>query len=105
MDLIEPSLPLITKPMPLIPIMTTGILQGDIEAMMEANMGAVFQAHGLGHFMGLDTHDVGGRKGTPVFTQDGFKSLRCCRVLQPGKSLIFWVLLIVCVPVCMFICN
>lgn len=64
-----------------------GILVGEVDAMMEANMGAVFQSHGLGHFMGLDTHDVGGRVGTPVLTKDGFKSLRCCRVLLPGMVL------------------
>jgi hypothetical protein len=28
--------------------------------MLEQNLGAVFMPHGLGHFMGLDTHDVGG---------------------------------------------
>jgi Xaa-Pro dipeptidase len=37
-----------------------GIVQGDVDAMMECRLGAVFQPHGLGHFMGLDTHDVGG---------------------------------------------
>ncbi|XP_035708864.1 xaa-Pro dipeptidase isoform X2 [Folsomia candida] len=37
-----------------------GILQGDIDAMMKANLAATFQPHGLGHFMGCDVHDVGG---------------------------------------------
>ena len=43
--------------------------------------------HGLGHFLGLDTHDVG---GIPVDQFDkrpkelGYKSLRCLRVLEKG---------------------
>lgn len=37
-----------------------GILTGDVDAMMKVRMGAVFFPHGLGHFMGIDTHDVGG---------------------------------------------
>lgn len=37
-----------------------GLLQGDVDDMMKVHLGAVFMPHGLGHFMGLDTHDVGG---------------------------------------------
>ena len=37
-----------------------GILKGDVEAMMNERLGAVFMPHGLGHFMGKDVHDVGG---------------------------------------------
>jgi hypothetical protein len=37
-----------------------GILRGDVEAMMKIRLGAVFMPHGLGHFLGLDTHDTGG---------------------------------------------
>lgn len=28
--------------------------------MMERRLGAVFMPHGLGHFLGIDTHDPGG---------------------------------------------
>lgn len=37
-----------------------GLLQGDVDEMVKFHLGAVFMPHGLGHFMGLDTHDVGG---------------------------------------------
>ena len=34
--------------------------QGDLEEMVKVYMGAVFFPHDLGHFVGIDTHDVGG---------------------------------------------
>ena len=39
-----------------------GVLHGSIEEMLspEINIGSYFMPHGLGHFIGLDTHDVGG---------------------------------------------
>lgn len=38
-----------------------GLLQGNLDDMMAVNLaGRVFQPHGLGHFIGLDVHDVGG---------------------------------------------
>jgi Xaa-Pro dipeptidase len=37
-----------------------GFLSGDVDAMMALHLGAVFMPHGLGHLLGLDTHDVGG---------------------------------------------
>lgn len=32
----------------------------DVNEMMVERLGAVFMPHGLGHFMGIDTHDTGG---------------------------------------------
>lgn len=37
-----------------------GLVKGDVNEMVEAGLGGTFQPHGLGHFMGLDVHDVGG---------------------------------------------
>jgi Xaa-Pro dipeptidase len=37
-----------------------GLLKGNIDDMEKVHLGAVFFPHGLGHFMGLDVHDVGG---------------------------------------------
>ena len=37
-----------------------GVLQGDVDEMIKVHLGAIFMPCGLGHFMGLDVHDVGG---------------------------------------------
>ena len=38
-----------------------GILHnGTVEEMERAYVGSVFMPHGLGHLLGLDTHDCGG---------------------------------------------
>ena len=65
-----------------------GLLRGDLEAMMEARLGAVFQPHGLGHLMGLDVHDVGGYpEGVSRPEEAGLKSLRTARILIEGMVL------------------
>src|SRR4051794_23164419 len=62
-----------------------GVLQGEVEAMMEARLGAVFMPHGLGHFLGLDTHDTGGYPaGTERISAPGLRSLRTVRTLEEG---------------------
>lgn len=61
-----------------------------LEEMIEADLGAIFMPHGLGHLIGLDTHDVGGytegitplRSGRP-----GLNKLRTARSLQEGMVL------------------
>jgi Xaa-Pro dipeptidase len=41
-------------------LLKMGVLNGTLEEVTAAHMGAVFMPHGLGHFFGLWTHDVGG---------------------------------------------
>lgn len=62
-----------------------GLVTGDVEEMMEADIFALFFPHGLGHFLGLDTHDVGGYpKGVERIERPGIKYLRVRRELIPG---------------------
>jgi len=70
-------------------LLENGILQGNIDEMMASNLGARFQPHGLGHFMGMDVHDVGGYlEGHPERHQlPGLRNLRTARVLQANMVL------------------
>ncbi|MBO6621962.1 MAG: aminopeptidase P family protein [Balneola sp.] len=62
-----------------------GIVKGNVDDMMEENIFALFFPHGLGHFLGLDTHDVGGYpKGVDRIDRPGIKFLRARRELLPG---------------------
>lgn len=62
-----------------------GILEGTVDDLMENNIFALFFPHGLGHFLGLDTHDVGGYpKGVDRIDRPGIKYLRVRRELLPG---------------------
>ncbi|KAK9705385.1 hypothetical protein RND81_07G052500 [Saponaria officinalis] len=59
------------------------ILIGDVEDMMTQRLGAVFMPHGLGHLLGIDTHDPGGYlKGLERPKEPGLKSLRTARQLE-----------------------
>ncbi|XP_065849908.1 uncharacterized protein [Euphorbia lathyris] len=61
------------------------LLIGNVEDMMTERLGAVFMPHGLGHFLGLDTHDPGGYlKGPKKSEKPGLRSLRTARELQEG---------------------
>lgn len=66
-----------------------GLLKGDVEEMIRAGLGEVFQPHGLGHLLGLDVHDVGGYLPghPPRSTEPGLRKLRTARTLQAGMVL------------------
>ncbi|XP_031624855.1 xaa-Pro dipeptidase [Contarinia nasturtii] len=68
-----------------------GLLQGDVDAMIEAGINGVFQPHGLGHLIGIDVHDVGGYLDDcpPRPTRKGFTSLRFARNLKAGMYVTF----------------
>jgi len=61
----------------------------DIHALVKKRLGSVFMPHGLGHFIGIDTHDVGGYlKGYPLRPKErGLKSLRTARIMQQNMVL------------------
>ena len=60
-----------------------------VDDLVELRLGAVFMPHGLGHFIGIDTHDVGGYlPGHPERSSlPGLKSLRTARILQENMVL------------------
>lgn len=66
-----------------------GIVKGDVEEMIENRVGFLFMPHGLGHFIGIDTHDVGGYLPENPARSDkrGLKNLRTARVLEENQCI------------------
>ena len=67
-----------------------GLLLGEVDDMIDADLGAIFMPHGLGHLIGLDAHDVGGYTETitrPRSERPGLKKLRTARTLEAGMVL------------------
>ncbi len=89
-DMIEPGIKMETLHMQAARTMMEGlkeadIVSGSLDDLMENDIFALFFPHGLGHFLGLDTHDVGGYpKGVDKIDRPGVKYLRTRRSLQPG---------------------
>jgi len=64
------------------------LVYGEVEELMDQNLFALFFPHGLGHFLGIDTHDVGGyKKGVEPIQRPGIQYLRTRRELEPGMVL------------------
>lgn len=72
-----------------------GLVNGDLDTMVNEGVGGLFMPHGLGHAIGLDVHDmedlgeqyVGYREGLERSTQLGLKSLRLAKELETGNVL------------------
>eukprot|EP00571_Detonula_confervacea_P014720 CAMPEP_0172298526 /NCGR_PEP_ID=MMETSP1058-20130122/1142_1 /TAXON_ID=83371 /ORGANISM="Detonula confervacea, Strain CCMP 353" /LENGTH=524 /DNA_ID=CAMNT_0013007803 /DNA_START=424 /DNA_END=1998 /DNA_ORIENTATION=- len=66
-----------------------GDIEKAVEKMLEADLGAIFMPHGMGHLIGIDTHDVGGyADGAPERdTRPGLRKLRTARFIEEGMVL------------------
>lgn len=67
-----------------------GVIKVSPEDAVESGLSLVFYPHGLGHFLGLQTHDVAGlidNERNAIPRPDGFPALRLTRVLEEGNVL------------------
>ena len=60
-----------------------------VDEMVNNRVGFYFMPHGLGHLMGIDTHDAGGYLSftPPRSNEKGLSSLRTARYLEPNMVL------------------
>ena len=67
------------------------IVRPSAEDTVASGLSAVFYPHGLGHYLGLQTHDVAGLiadvEGTPIPRPEGHPFLRLTRTLEAGNVL------------------
>lgn len=67
-----------------------GIIRVGADDAVASGLSGVFFPHGLGHYLGLQTHDVAGlidNDGQPIPRPDGHPALRLTRVLEAGNVL------------------
>jgi Xaa-Pro dipeptidase len=66
-----------------------GVVKCSAESAFDAGLTRTFLPHGLGHLLGLQTHDVGGLQadpaGTPSPPPAAYPSLRLTRTIEPGQ--------------------
>ena len=65
-------------------LLSLGILKGDKDEILKARTSAAFFPHGLGHYLGMDTHDVGGNPN-PKDPDTLFRYLRLRAKLPAGS--------------------
>lgn len=66
-------------------LLKIGLVKGSLEDLQKNFIANIFMPHGLGHLLGLDTHDVGGYpNGLQRSQEPGLRSLRCGRKLLAG---------------------
>lgn len=66
------------------------VISVEADDAVESGLSSVFYPHGLGHFIGLQTHDVAGlidNEGEPIPRPEGHPFLRLTRVLETGNVL------------------
>jgi Xaa-Pro dipeptidase len=63
-----------------------GLAHGDADGLFESGLTEIFLPHGLGHLIGLQTHDVGGQQKGPeggtVAPPDSYPMLRLTRTME-----------------------
>jgi len=67
-----------------------GLCDMSLDAMLEANVTSTFLPHGLGHFLGVQVHDVAGLTapdGRDLPAPSQYPALRLTRVLEAGNLL------------------
>lgn len=68
----------------------SGVINVSAEDAVQSGLSAVFYPHGLGHYIGLQTHDVAGlidNEGNDIPRPEGHPFLRLTRTLEVGNVL------------------
>ena len=70
-------------------LLGSGICNGSREALLEQKVSTLFMPHGVGHLLGIQVHDVGGRmkniSGETLAPHSDYPSLRTTRMTEVGQ--------------------